>query len=237
MNTLNAGTRSNLGLALRLNCRAGLWATLALAACVSLTTQCTNPAASPSSDDAKASAPAREELYLAGEPGAPIKIEVFSDYECPRCREFYFGTLKPLIADYCATNKAYIVYHDYPLPMHPYARKATQFALAAARLGKDPWRRVTEALYQYQGAWAQDGNIEAILATVLDPTEMLRVKKLATDPEIDAAVEQEIALAESLRITGTPTFFVTAGQGPQQRVNQLVTYPLLKDYLDRLLKR
>ncbi|MBZ5499404.1 MAG: DsbA family protein [Acidobacteriia bacterium] len=178
------------------------------------------------------------ELYLGGEPGAPVKIEVFSDYQCPKCRDFYLLTLKPLLADYAKANKTdkiYIVYRDYPLEMHQFARKAARLALAAERLGRDRWLRVVDALYREQDQWSQDGNIGAILAKVLDPTDLVRVAKLAADPATDAAVGQEIMLAQSRNIISTPTFFITASTGLRQRVEGMITFTTLKDFIDRLL--
>jgi len=177
------------------------------------------------------------ELYLGGQPNAPIKIEVFSDFQCPHCRQFYFETLKPLIAKYGNANKVCVVYHDFPLPTHPLARRATLFALAAARLGKEPWVRVMDALYRDQDQWSKDGKIEVTLAKALESTELMRVKKLAADPAIDAAVVQEVNLAMSLNIRGTPTFFISSSKNPQQRIDQVIAYPALKDYIDHLLKR
>jgi protein-disulfide isomerase len=178
----------------------------------------------------------QDELYLCGQPNSPVKIEVFSDFQCPVCGAFYLQTIKPLIADYGSSNKVYIVYHDFPLDMHPFARKAARFALAANRLGREPWLRVTDALYKEQAQWSQDGNVEAVLAKVLDPTELVRVTKLATDPAIDAVLGQEIMLGQSRSINSTPTVFVTTETGRQQRVDQGIPYPVLKDFLDRTLK-
>lgn len=182
----------------------------------------------------------RGELCLGGRPGAPIKIEVFSDYQCPRCRQFYLESLKPFLADYIEAgkiNKIYVVYHDYPLEMHKFARLAARFGLAAASLGREHWLRVTDVLYTEQAQWSMDGNIEAVLAKSLDPTELLRVKTLAEDPAINDAVGQEIMLAQSRNITSTPTFFITTDTGRQQRVEGWITYTTLKDFIDRLLKQ
>jgi len=178
-----------------------------------------------------------DEQYLCGQPNSPVKIEVFSDYQCPVCREFYLETLKPLAADYASGNKVYIVYHDFPLEMHQFSRKAARFALAARRLGRERWLRVADVLYKEQAQWSQDGNIEAVLAKALDPTELVRLKKLAADPAIDAAVGQEIMLGQSRSITSTPTVFIITETGRQQRVDSGIPYPVLKDFLDRTLKR
>ncbi len=183
---------------------------------------------------------APEEICLGGMRGAPIKIEVFSDFQCPRCRDFYLETLKPLIADYTRSgkiSKIYIVYHDFPLDMHPFARKAARFALAAYRIGRDRWLRVLDALYQYQAQWALDGNIEAVLAKVLDPTELVHIANMATEPDIDSAVQNEVLYGQSREIGSTPTFFINSSRTPQQRVAGMVTFNTLKDFLDRSLQQ
>jgi protein-disulfide isomerase len=180
-----------------------------------------------------------DDLIFSGVRGAPVRIDVFSDYQCPRCGEFYRDTIKPLADEYTRTNKInkiLIVYHDFPLEMHPYARKASRFALAAARIGRDRWLRVNDQLYREQAQWAIDGNIEASLAKVLDPTDLVRITNLAAKPEIDAAVQNGVMLGQSREIGSTPTFFITSPFGPQQKVAGGVAYATLKDFLDRLMK-
>ena len=179
------------------------------------------------------------DLWLGGQPNAPLKIEVYSDFQCPVCRTFYLEAIKPLIADFTKekrVEKIYIVYHDFPLEMHPYSRKASSYALAAERLGRDAWLRVFDALYQEQAQWSQDGNIDAVVARVLDPTELTRVKKLATDPSIEQAVRLEVMLGQSHEVTVTPTFFIITEAGHQERINGGVAYALLKGRLEQLLK-
>ena len=177
----------------------------------------------------------QEELYLGGEPGAMVRIEVFSDYQCPRCKEFYLGTLKPIIADYAGTQKVSVIYHDLPLEMHPFARPAARLALAAARLGREEWLRVTDEFYKDQEQWSVSGNFESALSKALNPTQLMRVVRMAGDPAIDAAVQQEVLFAESRGVTSTPTFFISTKSGREQRINGAIAYPVLKDYLDRLL--
>jgi protein-disulfide isomerase len=179
------------------------------------------------------------DLWLGGQPSAPVKIELFSDFQCPVCRMFYLETIKPLIADFTKEkriDKIYIVYHDFPLDMHPHARTAACYALAAERVSREAWLRVTDALYQEQEQWSQNGNIEAVLAKVLDPTELTRVRKLAADPSIEQALRAEILLGQSRQVTMTPTFFVITESGRQERVNGGLAYPVVKGRIEHLLK-
>jgi len=67
---------------------------------------------------------------------APIRIDEYSDFECPHCQDLYMNTLRPLIDDYVSNGKVYLVHHDFPLPMHTYARVAAYYADAAAAVGR-----------------------------------------------------------------------------------------------------
>jgi protein-disulfide isomerase len=164
---------------------------------------------------------------------------VFSDYQCPHCRAFYLETIKPLIDGLTKEKKIddiCIVYHDLPLDMHPYARKAAAYALAASRLGRDPWLRVMDCLYQQQSVWARDGNIVAVISEVLNEAEMAQVQKLVADPMIEQTIRDEIALAESRQIRATPTFIITTQAGRQERVSGMVPYEILKGHLESVLR-
>lgn len=181
-----------------------------------------------------------EEIYLGGKPGAPVKIEVFSDYQCPVCRTFYLESLKPLLLHYMKAGKIdqiAIQYHDLPLDsIHQHARKATRYAIAALRMGKDKWLKVSDALYMQQAVWSEDGNIEGALEKMLDPAEMAQLKKLVTDPSIDEAIKGEVLLAQSRNINSTPTVFVIQETGRQQRATGNIPFEILRDYIDKLLK-
>ena len=59
-----------------------------------------------------------------GVPTAPVTIEVFSDFQCPSCKNLYEEALKPLMADYVSKGKVYLIHRDFPLAMHPHARAA-----------------------------------------------------------------------------------------------------------------
>ncbi|MGA3086523.1 MAG: thioredoxin domain-containing protein [Thermodesulfobacteriota bacterium] len=176
-----------------------------------------------------------KDLYLGGQPSAPVRIEVFSDYQCPTCREFYLETIRPLLKEYGRDNKVCVLYHDFPLRVHKYAYEASRYAMAASRLGQDQWLRVHEALYVDQLKWTEDGKIEAVMAGVLSAEEMTNVKNLLKDPSIDQTIDQKIASAKERQVVSTPTFFLFA-QGREQKVVGKISYPVLKNYLDRLLK-
>lgn len=164
---------------------------------------------------------------------APITIEEFSDFECPACRELYLQTLQQLLADnLIAQGKVYLVHHDFPLPVHQYARTAALYANAAAAIGR--FESVERALFARQPEWAANGKVREVVASALTATEMRRVDALVRSPEIAAAVDRDIALGRQNGVERTPTMFITY-RGRRQPVVGVVSYPILRRYLEALL--
>lgn len=168
---------------------------------------------------------------------APITIEVFSDYQCPQCRLFYENTTRRVIENYVTTGKVYLIHRDFPLAMHPYARQAARWLNAAAAAGH--FETVSRALYAKQDEWAATGQIEPVIAAALPPAEMNRVRQIHSTQAtaLDSAVQSDVSLGTSRRVTGTPTIFVTHRGRTEQLPVGGVTYTLLKQYLDYLLQR
>jgi protein-disulfide isomerase len=173
---------------------------------------------------------------LGGTPSAPIKIEVFSDFECPSCRELYLDVMRRIIVEYANQNKVCLIYHEFPLTnIHPFSLEAARIAEAAAQLGREKELKVFDALFMNQAQWSQDGKFEASIAKVLSRAEMQKVKALMRDPAINAAIQKEVELGQQRQIRSTPTFFILA-KGKEQRVEGRVTYIALKQFIDLALR-
>lgn len=168
-----------------------------------------------------------------GSRSAPITIEVFSDYECPACGLLYTETLRPLIDDYVATGKVYLVHRDFPLAMHPYSKVAARLVNAAAKIGR--FEKAESAIYTKRESWERSGNLDAALATVLTPAELQRVKQIAESGKMDPFIESDMALGNSRNIHQTPSLFVTYGGQTEPLPPGGVTYRILKSYLDEKL--
>ena len=171
-------------------------------------------------------------ICLGASPNAPVVIEVFSDIQCPSCRDFYLGTMRQLIADYDGAGKVCTVYRD--TPNHKYSLAAARWANAASQLGVAKWFRVTEALYAKQHEWSKAGEVEPVVAAVLTPKELARARSLLEDPKLNAAIDADVARARQLGVTRTPTSFVTAN-GKTERIPGAIPYDILRRYLDELL--
>jgi protein-disulfide isomerase len=182
------------------------------------------------------SAPASQDgSALGGALDAPIRIEVFSDFQCPACRTLYLETIRPVLREYCSKDKVCVIYYDFPLQMHPYARVAARWAQAARSLGRAQWLAVVDALYTHQPKWSENGSIEATVSGVITAEELQKLKKGLNDPAIERQIERELTLGNQREVKSTPTFFVTA-VGREQRVVGGLPYPVLKDFFDRIVK-
>jgi protein-disulfide isomerase len=193
-----------------------------------------------------------------GSKSAPITMEVFSDYQCPSCGALYEQSLKPMISDYVASGKVYLVHHDFPLPIHKYGYEAARWVNAAAVVGKYP--EVEAALYDNQAAWSADGNIAKYVEMAI-PGEFKRVEKLMEACPIETApggvtpagysqpgkaahgcpfdysIEKDKALGNTVPVSATPTFRFTYKGKPYGPMSGVVSWPIMKQFLDQLLRQ
>ena len=147
-----------------------------------------NPAA------AQGDAPAR------GPAGAALEIVMFSDFQCPYCA----GAI-PVLDSLVARNPAdvRVVYRHYPLPNHEHAEQAAIAAIEAARQGAFwPYH---DLLFTHQDRLADVDLVGYADSLGLDAEAFARALSERTHAD---AVQTDVALAESLSVTGTPTFFV-----------------------------
>ena len=168
-----------------------------------------------------------------GSPSAPIRIEVFSDFECPACKALHEQILPLVFKDYAIPGKVYLVSREYPLAMHQFSREAANYATAAARFGK--YQDVADALFKNQLVWEVNGKVWDTVAGVLTPAEAKKVQLLAKDPSVLSEVQRDVDAGRAAGINQTPTMIVTRGTN-RFPVTGAVNYNLLRSLLDGLLK-
>jgi Thioredoxin len=192
-----------------------------------------------------------------GSKDAPIKMEVFTDYECPSCRNLYENTLRPMIADYVASGKVYLVHHDFPLNGHKYSGEAARWANAAARVGE--FQSVEAALYDNQDSWGADGNIAKYISAVMPAAEFKRVASIVASCDypaiqsrpdssnplagvtrpcaLDVPIDQDIEMGYRVPIHATPTYIISYKNQHLPASSGFVSWPILKQFFDSLLSQ
>lgn len=168
-----------------------------------------------------------------GSASAPITLEIYSDYECPACRELFLTTVPPLMTEFVATGKVRLIHRDFPLPQHQYSKLATKYANAAGQIGK--YELVVNQLFQTQPEWAANGAVDATVAKVLAPADMQKVRDIVkTDTHLDDTMTTDVAMGNSDRLSQTPTIEIVSN-GKREQIAGGMPYGILKSYLNKKL--
>lgn len=137
-----------------------------------------------------------------GPADALVTLIEFADFECPYCRRAE-PTLQALLARYPKTLR--MVWKDYPLPQHKNALLWANFAADAHRRGANAgfWA-VHDGLLTMSEA-ADDGALGVVAGKAGLDGALLLIS--AHNGVHDAEIRAEMALAQKLGVSGTPTFF------------------------------
>jgi protein-disulfide isomerase len=135
---------------------------------------------------------------VSGNPNGDVTLVEFFDYNCPYCRQVVSVMIKAEEAD----PQLRIAYKEFPI-LGPNSTFAAKAALAANKQGK--YVAFHRALYQVRGAVDPGKVKEVAMAAGLD---MDRLNADMADPAIEAMIAKNVALAQALRINGTPGFVI-----------------------------
>ncbi|MGV8039031.1 MAG: DsbA family protein [Thermoanaerobaculaceae bacterium] len=148
----------------------------------------------------RASVGVSEQDPSRGPAGAPVTVVEFSDYQCPFCNRVQ-SSLHKLKETY--GSKLRFVFRQLPLDMHQHARLAAEAALCAGQQGK--YWEMHDWLFANQQKIAPDVITAAAAELKLDPAAFAACLEKKT---FAGKVEEDMRLAQSLGITGTPAFLV-----------------------------
>jgi len=149
-----------------------------------------------------------------GPPDAKITLVVFSDFQCPFCREFARVLRENVPQKY--PQDVRVVFKDFPLEsIHPWAESAAEAGRCIARAKPDAFWLFHDWIFQHQGELTSANLQEKVRAFAreqkLDETAIAScLATHATKDEVDAAVKQGKLLA----IEQTPTFFLNGRPVP-----------------------
>lgn len=135
---------------------------------------------------------------VSGNVDGDITLVEFFDYNCPYCRQVASVVTKAEESD----PKLRVAYKEFPI-LGPNSIVAAKAALAANKQGK--YVAFHRALYEVHGA-VDSGKVKEVAAAV--GLDMDRLNADMKDPAIEALIAKNFALAQALRINGTPGFVV-----------------------------
>jgi len=197
---------------------------------------CANPVECANEAEQAATLPAAfvRNYKESGSPAAKVTCEIYSDYQCPSCAAAFARSVPQLINEYVKTGKVRLINRDLPLPQHQYSKLAARYVNAAGKLGF--YDAAVDYMFRTQSVWDKDGSIDAQMAKLLPARSMEKVRLLVqNDRTLDETVAADMAMAIKDKINQTPSMVVVA-KGKRQLIVPIPYMPLLRSYLDDLLK-
>lgn len=144
---------------------------------------------------------------VKGPADAPVTMTLFTDFECPYCKQ-----IVPLLEEVLAKNPKTVklAFKNMPLKFHKLAEPSAKAALAAHEQGK--FWPFHDRLFAE--AKLSEDSIKKI-ATDLG-LDMARFEKDLASPTIQGKLQKDLIDAQGAGVTGTPTVFIN-GRAPKQR--------------------
>jgi len=152
---------------------------------------------------------------VRGNPNAKVTIINYDDFECPFCARMHSTLMTEILPQY--GDKIKIIYKDYPLSMHPWAKHAANNANCLAKEnGQGYWEF---ADYVHANQRAISGNQKDLQGSLneLDHITMDIGKKNGADAsrlqacikaQPDDVMKASVAEGDSIGVNATPTVFV-----------------------------
>jgi protein-disulfide isomerase len=169
-----------------------------------------------------------------GNKNAAVVMEIYSDFQCPACKQLFLTTTQRVMDNYVANGKLYVVHRDFPLPMHAYSRVAASYSRAAAHIGK--CEEVEQALFQNQEKWEANGDVKGAVAAVLSPADMKKVQALVDGKTLEPLIDKDRQLGMAVPVNQTPTSVIHTKDGQSYPVVGYVSFDVLKTLLDQVTK-
>jgi protein-disulfide isomerase len=140
-----------------------------------------------------------------GDPKAPITMVEFSDFECPVCRSLH-DVLQGLLANYPQVR---LVFKDFPLEQHPWARSAAIAGRCAYNQDPKGFWKLYDLIYDNQdiispeNSYAKFNDYASQIGLNADT-----FKACLASSEAAAAVDASHANGMALQVSSTPTIFI-----------------------------
>ena len=142
-----------------------------------------------------------------GTADAPVTLSLFTDFECPYCKQII-----PLLEEVLAKNPKTVklAFKNMPLKFHKMAEPSAKAALAANEQGKF-WPF-------HDRVFAESKLSDETLTKIAKDLglDMSRFEKDMASPSTQARLQKDLIDAQSAGVTGTPTVFIN-GRTPKAR--------------------
>jgi protein-disulfide isomerase len=147
-----------------------------------------------------------------GTPGAPVVLVVFSDFECPYCKEEAKVLRTNLLSTY--PKEVHLYFKNFPLTqLHPWAKPAAIAGRCIYQQKPDAFWLYHDWIFEHQTEVTPQNFSSKIAEFVkgkeIDEVQLNRcMETKATEADVDRSMKEGLALA----VTATPTVFVNGRQ-------------------------
>ncbi len=150
-----------------------------------------------------------------GTPGAPVKLVLFSDFECAHCRQEAEVLRRNLVKSYPKQVRLYFM--DFPLdPIHPWARPAAIAGRCVFAQSEEAFWAYHDWIFEHQSEVTPE-NLKAKViqfASTHKNLDALRLGRCMDTKATEEEVNRTIAQGRELQVNGTPTFFINGRRIP-----------------------
>ncbi len=143
-----------------------------------------------------------------GNKKAPITIVEFSDFQCPYCAKAS-QRMKVLIKKY--DGKVKVVYKNFPLSFHPFAKPAAEYFEAIALISHKKAKEFHDAIFDNFSKYERVKGQKEITRKLNDLVKKLGLNISDVNKNLKEAksiVKADIKEAGVLGVSGTPSFYV-----------------------------
>lgn len=174
-------------------------------------------------------------LARMGPANAPVTMVVFSDFQCPYCKEQAKALRQNMKGVY--GEKVRVFFKDLPIEqIHPWAKPAAMIGRCIKRAGDDRFWQYHDWVFENQATLTVDNvkakSIEFANKNAMDTLMLTQcIDGKVTEAEINAATSD----ARALQVTSTPTAFVNGrrlvGNLPWDQLKAVLDYEI--DYAQK----
>ena len=150
-----------------------------------------------------------QDYRVLGSRDAPVELTIYSDFECPYCRNFALAAVPAIVAEFVNPGRVRLRYVYFPLAAnHANAVGAAKAAHCAGLAGR--FWAFHDYLYVRQPEWAGEAVPDSIWLSYAGNLGLDRgaFAGCLTSAETNTAIESDLRASLELGATGTPTIVV-----------------------------
>jgi protein-disulfide isomerase len=159
-------------------------------------------------DAATLEALTRGDFPSVGPKSAPVTLTLFFDFECPFCAQMASGLMKDILP--AQGDRVRVLFRNFPLEMHPWARPAAEAAACAAQQGNRYFWNLHDFLFDHQKEIKPDS-----LTTKVDEQaakwsgfDVAKFDTCVAKRDTAAQIDRDLAFGREAGVSGTPTLFI-----------------------------